>query len=239
MATKNVDFTSNYVPTNKKEEEKPDGKMNPIDIKTSVSVKKKGAIGRMLNDLRHRDFKEMIDTGIEEIAIPALLDGLADYAHYMVDKFIYKDDIRTSYRRRTSAFSSDGSTSYGYWKSSQSRTTRHDPRPSLTDSISYAELGFKGPEGKIAVLNIIDAMLEYSHKYQESGVTIPKLYEFIEESLRLSGNQDYKEVMASLKKLEWTDSKYGWDEEALKLARPLRTHGNQWVLDLPTPKYLD
>ena len=239
MAKKELDFTTSYSPTNKKEEtEKASTKMSPIDIKAEVSVKHRGAWGRFWNDLRHRDFKALIDTGFDEVVIPALTDGIADFAHYMVDKFIYKDDVRTAYRRR-SVFTSDGSTSYGYWKSSQSATRKSDPRPNPNESISYAELTFRGPNAKMTIQTIIDEMTRYSRMYQESGVTIPKLYEFIEESLRMSGNENYKEVMASLKKLEWTDSKYGWDEEAIRSARPMRVGGGAWVLDLPTPKYLD
>lgn len=238
MAKKELDFTTSYTPSSKKEEDKPSTKMSPVEIKGDVSVKKRGAWGRFWHDLRHRDFKAIMDTGIEDVVIPAILDGAADFLHYAVDRFIYKDDVRTAYKRK-SVFSSDGSVGYGYWKSSQSSTRKHDPRPNPNESITYAELQFRGNEGKMAINNIIDSMVEYSHKYQESGVTIPKLYEFIEESLRMSNNESYKDVMASLKKLEWTDSKYGWDEEAIRQARPMRVGGGAWVLDLPSPKYLD
>lgn len=239
MAKKELDFTNSYTPSSKKEDDqKPSTKMSPVDIQAEVSVKKRGAWGRFWNDLRHRDFKAILDTGFEDVVIPAILDGIADFAHYAVDRFIYKDDVRTAYHRK-SVYSSDGSTSYGYWKSSQQASHKRDPRPAPNEEITYAELIFRGNEGKMAVQNIIDSMTEYSHKYQESGVTIPKLYEFIEESLKMSGNASYKEVMESLKKLEWTDSKYGWDEEAIRAARPMRVGGGAWVIDLPTPKYLD
>ena len=240
MAKRDLDFSTPYTSTRKSEAAEDNGnpstKMKPVEIKSNVTVKQKGAIGRLIHDLRHRDWKSISESTLENVVIPGVLDILADGLHSLVDAFVYKDDIRTSWRRR-STISSDGSSSYGYWKSSQKRAS--DPRPAPNESITYAELLFKGNEGKMAIQNIIDSMTRYSREYQDSGVTIPKLYDFIEESLRLSNNDSYKEVMASLKKLEWTDSKYGWDEEAIRTARPLRVGGGNWVLDLPTPKYLD